>query len=277
MANNYQYGGWYGGKQWNGQTLGPVGQVIVGNNGGSSNTNQTQGNSIEKENADAVNRYVESLLGEAKGQRDLMLKKIDAEHKLALGNDDAQTAQFLESVADGLEQKIGRIPYDYQKYTARELEDYSRGSGRVTENRDIALKRLAEDEKIAGGLQSEDLNSRGLMAGQDPKDLQGLARQQFDQNVTNPFNRNEEDLTRESGRNLEDLGLNKDRRIQDIRTDTRRGTQDTQNARQFGKESTNLEYDGRMKALERQRENLLRQSKILSGNVSGIQKGILGY
>lgn len=244
---------------------------------GSEPSSSNSGGGVQKENADSVDRYIESLMGEAKGQRDLMLKKLDAEHKLALGNDDGQTAAFLESVSDALETKIGRMPYDYQRYTARELETYGTNSRNINDNRKLALDKLAMDERNLGQSSKENLNSRGLLTGQNPDDLDGTAGQQFDKTVTEPVGMERSSINLQADQMQTGEDFRHRTSLEDLKVDARRGAQDQQLSTQFGREGTNLEYDSRMKALERQRDELLRQSKILSGKTTGIQKGILGY
>lgn len=174
--------------------------VTLANDNGMRRIVSGGSNSFSSDLTGSVNKYVDSLLSQSQGQLDLALKKLDTEHKLALGNNDAEQAKFLETVADGLEQKIGRIPYDYQRYNDRELKQYAMGQNNISSNKDLALKRLAEDERNlneqAGqqkqklgidqqqlGLQrqqlgmqqgvdnqamAEDLNQRGLLYGQRP-------------------------------------------------------------------------------------------------------------
>lgn len=260
--------------------------------------------------SDSVNKYVEELIASAGGKRDLILRKLDAEHKLALGSDDGQTAAFLESVSDALETKIGRIPYDYQRYTDRELADYALGKTEIEQTKQLALAKLSNDEKIEKqrlGLSqktdnrslTEDLNSRGMLDGQNPTEilsasgangvggLTGVAGQSADiLNSTYAQQFGAIDTTNELGkrginegatRDMARLGFESDNRIEDLRVDSRRAAQDTQNNSKFQRESANYDYDEQRKALERQRDELLRRGKQQSTTLTGKANGVLGY
>lgn len=278
-ARQYWNGGWYDSPQ---QSVGPA---------------QSSGPDIYKEASDSVNKYIDSLISDAAGQRDLILKKLDAEHKLALGNDDQARAKFLETVADGLEQRIGRIPYDYQRYSARELEDYAMGSRNIADNKKLALDKLQADDAlsrdslkreqtVSNQNQAEDLNSRGVINGQTRDNAVGVGGQQVGiQN--NDFNSRFQALDNNLGFGTAgiNLGANQQQgaldfshknKMEDLTTDARRGALDEQNAYTFGTDSANLEYNNKMKALERQRALLQTNAAARAGTATGIQKGILG-
>ena len=50
----------------------------------------------------ATDRYIEDLLGQAGGDRDAVIQILTRDHEQALGSNDQQRAQFLESVSDAL-------------------------------------------------------------------------------------------------------------------------------------------------------------------------------
>lgn len=249
----------------------------------------------------AVNKYTDDLIAESKGQRDLMAKKLDAEHKLALGNDDVEKAKFLETVADQLEQKIGRIPYDYQRYTQRELDTYALDKNDIATSKKLALERLANDEKSLSGEQTsanksklEDLNARGLIEGQKPltstepgpspiTGLKGIAGAQvapqntsFDTSFGNLGIQKEGIINDANSANAR-RDLAHTNTLQDIQTDARRGAQNAENANTFGQASNDLNYNEQLKALERKRDELLRKSREQATTLGGKQAGILGY
>lgn len=222
----------------------------------------------------AVDNYINNLINEANGDREFVIKKLDAEHKLALGNDDASRAKFLEKVSNSLEQKIGRIPYDYEKYTARELEDYSKTVSTTERNYSTALNRLSEDEKIAKEQQNRlatqereanlgNLNARGIL-NVNPERAGGLAGKEIS-NVEQGISDRMSALERSIGRQREDLStgrsdvlsqaeLQKSRNLEDLTTTARRGAINQQVQTDFGKESANRAYEAQKRALERQRE-----------------------
>jgi len=307
---NYQNGGWY-----DNPATGKNQQYM---NGQWSDSPQ-QGNSSQPASADQYyndaaskeNQYVDSLLAQAGGQKDLAIKQLDAQHKLALGNDDTQTAQFLESVASALENKIGRIPYDYQTYTGRENTGYGINSGQIGQTRQLALAKLAEDERaqtasinLNQGQQNqstaESLNSRGLINGSAPTGLnagapttQGLGNingigGQIAGNQNQDFANQRTALANsiglgQQGANLtanqqqQSLDFSHANTLQDLTTNARRDTQDQQNTYQFGVQGANLDYKAKQAALERQRQSLLQQDRINSYTKAGLQNGVLGY
>lgn len=301
---NKQYGGWYLNPQtgkvqrwWDGVwTDGAEPQSSIASAGADSNTYYSQ---LE----DSVNKYIDDLMSEAGNRRDLLLKRLDAEHKLALGNDDTARAEFLERVADGLEQKIGRIPYDYQRYSARELESYAMDTKQNEQNRSLALQKLENDEKALRQEQIstnktavEELNARGLLEGQRPivepdanigpapiQGLTGLAGAtagSVNQQFANRWGQS--DLNRQ-GVNLsadqfnEQRGFQNRNLMEDLTVDARRGAQDQQNAFTFGREGANLDYEEQRKALERQRDELKRKAQMQAQTLGGKNQGLLGY
>lgn len=242
---------------------------------------------------DADNAYIDQLIGEAQGDLNLVLKQLDAEHKLALGTDDTARANFLEKVADKLEQRIGRIPYDYERYSTRELEDYARGSERITSDKTTALQRLDEDERVlrdearleadeARQLQDEALNQRGILsaprtqatgiAGKEVSDLEGAIKRRS-QEITRAVGRDRFDITQDATRSLEDLRLGRDRTLEDITTTARRGAIDQQQATEFGKERAQREFEARKTALERERKRLMAQAPSSASYIDAMKGG----
>ena len=224
----------------------------------------------------AIDEYINSLISEAKGDKEFIIKKLTAEHQLALGNNDSQTAQFLETVSDALEKKVGRIPYDYEKYTARELEDYAKSKSRLESSSDLALKRLAEDEAYlkqgvdANALidrrnQESTLNQRGIIQG-TREQAQGLAGQEVKtletdidrryQALAKSIGREKENIGISKTQGLEDLALSKNRSLEDLKTEARRSAENQQLSTSFGTESANRSFEARKKALEAQRQEM---------------------
>lgn len=70
-----------------------------------------------------INKYIDDLKNEAQGDYDFVVKFLKQQFQSALGTDDTARAEFFAKVANVTEKRIGRIPYDYEKYTGREKED----------------------------------------------------------------------------------------------------------------------------------------------------------
>jgi hypothetical protein len=290
MSQQYQIGGWYNGQQWDGSKLGPKGQVIVGQNNNSAQQSSNPSQISTQEYQSSVNKYIDNLLSESQGQRDLMLKRLDAEHKLALGNEDPAGAKFLETVADGLEQKIGRIPYDYQRYNHRELEQYALGNRGIAEQKNLALDKLNNDEQIAkqglgfkqgqaNASTAESLNQRGLITGQTPQGMNqpssltglsglagktaGIQNQDFSNQFgalssTNALARR--GINEGAGLAQSTLDFNHNNTMQDLTTGARRDAQDQNNTFSFGQDTANQSYAAAMKRLESERATRLQQA-----------------
>lgn len=75
---------------------------------------------------DEINKYVSELVNEANGDYDFVVKFLKKQYQMSLGTDDAARTKFFEDVADKLEERIGRIPYDYETLTAREKDAMNR-------------------------------------------------------------------------------------------------------------------------------------------------------
>lgn len=218
-----------------------------------------------------TNDYINQLLGYARGDRDLAVRMLTRDHNLALGSNDQQTAQFLESVSDKLEERIGRIPYDYEIATTRTREDLARTQELTNRNRDLALSRLAEDEQTwrqefgktsddTRQAERESLSQRGLLSG-TREGAEGLAGREVA--------RTEQDLSttlqgfeRALGRERKDIGTQAedtlfqaqreaDRELQDLKTQARRDTISAQDTLAFGKEQQDRLLKQREQDLER--------------------------
>lgn len=221
----------------------------------------------------ATNKYIDELISEAQGDRDFIVKKLSAEHELALGTDNAARAEFLEKVANSLEKRIGRIPYDYEKYTARELEDYAIKTQRLTENKTTAIDRLREDERVLkeeSAIQAkseriakqEELASRGIIQG-TLKDATGIAGQDAaklndtiakrDVAIERAANRGVFDENLTATRGISDATLSKDRNVEDIKTKARRDAIDAGNTYSFGVEGADRSLSKTKAQLERER------------------------
>jgi len=220
--------------------------------------------------------YIGQLLDGVQGDRDLAIRMLTRDHDLAIGSNDAQTAAFLESVSDKLEEKIGRIPYDYEIATKRIGENLDRTTEVTNRNKDLALSRLAEDEKVwreqfgrdtaqVRQGQNESLSERGILQGKR-SDAQGLASREIGKtegDITSTLSaydralgRSTSDIKTQASDTLFDANREATRGKQDEGTIARRGVIDVQDATKFGKEAEERKAKQRQLELERQLANL---------------------
>lgn len=239
---------------------------------GSSTSNSLYGAQLGQLDA-KVDEYIDDLISQAQGDRAFIAKQLEYAYDQALGTDDKATADFLEKVSSKLEEKIGTIPYDYEKYTARELEDYALKTSRATETKDTALKRLAEDEKaLQTGLdatkvierrdQESELNRRGIIQG-TREGASGLAGLFVGEKEADLASRQEalkraiseqgQDINTTFGQTMETAGITKERNIQDLTDEARRSAEKSIYNRDIGLESANRDLEAQIKKLEQQR------------------------
>jgi hypothetical protein len=229
--------------------------------------------SLFNEQAAAADRYIEDLIGQAGGDRDFVIRQLKRDHELALGTDDKARAEFLESVADKLEERIGTIPYDYQVGTTRTTEDLARTEDVTKRNTDRVLSRLAEDEQVwkqeqdrqvkEGRIgQQEGLLKRGILQG-TREEAQGLAGEEvgkFETDVSKTLEtynralgRQREDVTTSAEDTLFEARRTASRQLSDLKTAARRGATGAQDKLAFGTEAANRQFEARRKELERLR------------------------
>lgn len=182
-----------------------------------------------------ISKYADELKAQAQGNYDFIVKYLKKEHQMALGTDDKARAQFYEDVANSLENRIGRIPFDFETKTAREKEDIAN----YLKRSEIQKTALDQQEKIFNKQQAfntqeeqqknaENFNSRGLLdSGLQKKESNrlALARQLFEQD---PFNQQLSQKRADLAQQDTEAQLQSTRNLQDIATDSRRSAQDTQ-------------------------------------------------
>lgn len=222
-----------------------------------------------------INDYIDELKAEANGDFDFVVKFLKRQFETALGNDDVAKADFLAKVANVTEERIGRIPYDYDLMTGREKEDLSRylqqadaddARQRQQEKEFEAQQQLAiekEQKQVREGA-----NERGMLNSGIEQRQAKEAQTARETNVINPqqstfayqqamrdFNRSSAVL--QSGRNLEDLT-----------TEARRAAQDSQYAYDYGTEKANLSLEQRLAEIERERSSQYRGGLALQTQVN---------
>lgn len=106
--SNYQIGGWYDGRQWDGSRFGNPGEVIVGNNSG-GNSGGGGGNSVDQRFLDEINNmfsssmnYLGQLEGNARSDYDQSVAQTGKAYDLALQN--SQQSYALNQQALGQNQ-----------------------------------------------------------------------------------------------------------------------------------------------------------------------------
>lgn len=277
-----QYGGWYDNPATGRNQRWFNGVWTDGAEpGGSSGSMKDAYNQTFSGIASEVNKYADELIKFAEDDYNFAAKWIEANYKLALGEDDTERAKFLKEVANSLEQKVGRIAFDYQTGQYRLSEDRQVQTQRTNETLQTALNRLSEDEAVYRQQEqrlraeeqqdtAESLNERGILAG-SPQDATGLAGKEIRDLTTEQnerlaaferqLGRDREDVSREGRITLEDIERNYARSSEDLTTQARRGAQDETQQRDYGLESAARERDRRKLAAEQERRRALNQAR----------------
>lgn len=200
-----------------------------------------------------IEDYANQLRGEAQGDYDFAIKWLTANHELALGKDDKARAEFFEKVADKLEEKIGRIPYDYFQKTDREKKDvmdFLKAQNMEEEDRIAREKEFQKQQDFAKGIEKQqtqqEFNTRGLLGSgiqQKQEAQQAEKRQLFE---TDPFYRRSALEGAQRGLQTQRGVLESQRRLQDIQTGARRGGTDAQNEFVYGQESQKRALDKKL-------------------------------
>lgn len=286
-----QIGGWY----WNPATN--KSEQYWGDQQQATPNYQDAYKSIYDPMASQVNKYADELIAKANGDYDYAAKWLESNYKVALGTDDAQRAQFLKQVASDLENKVGRIAYDYQTGKYRSEQDLQTGTQRLTENKNIALQRLAQDEQaykqsferqLGQTRQAENaaLNERGLMTG-TRETVGGLGRQEINTTEATAadtlaayqraLQNNQQDIGNTFSRGLQDLQTGTQRGIEDLTTNARRGGIDQTNTYNQGLEQAARAREQARLEAEAERTRQLDQARLLANRFGekGVSSGTL--
>lgn len=276
----YQYGGWYNnpatGK--NQRWFNGVWTDGAEPGGGSSSSSAVDSAKKNYEMASGeVNTYIDQLIKQAKGDYDFAAKWIENNYKLALGTDDTAKAQFLKQVANSLEEKVGRIAFDYQTGTYRVNQDADSMISRTQRDQSTALQRLNEDDaayrqtydrQLQQGREAQNasLNERGILT--TPRDqatgLAGKEVRNFEADQTDQLSayertlaRNRQDINTSGVDYLADTNLQRNRSLEDLTTESRRAGIDAASGRQYSVDSAQRILDQKKLAAEQQRRSLL--------------------
>ena len=225
-------------------------------------TPQTDPIDFEKELAD-IEAYIEKLLSVAQGDKDIAIKRLDAEHLRALGTNDTKRASFFEKVADKLEEEIGVIPYDYMIKSERIEQDKTSALQRLDEDEQTLRGELTKDADRARESQGETLSQRGILsapraevgglAGQEVSDLETEIQEKFDA-ISREVGRETEDIGRTSGRNLADLSTLARRAGAETKIGVTEGREDIERTLMKKKELLDRERELEKSALEEERK-----------------------
>lgn len=198
-----------------------------------------------------TDNYINSLLEAAKGDKDFAIKQLAQAHDTAVGNNDPQTAQFLESVASALETKVGRIPYDYQVAVGRENTQTKTALDRLNEDEKVWMKTTEQANKEGRVSQQENLLQRGILSGtrEGATGLAGSEVKTMEQKLQDQLDA----YQRAKGRTTEDINTASKTTLEDLATGARRGVQDIQTQTTTGTEAAKRIEDAAKKKLEAQR------------------------
>lgn len=143
----------------------PEGYHGEGGNSGSGNIATAQ--SYYQPIADEVNKYVDEIIAQAQGNYDFAAKLIESEYTRAAGTDNVAQKQFLQSVANELEAKIGRVAYDYQTNTYRTQADLERELGRTAADLATTSQRVTQDLGTTTDRYNQDFNTTTTRTNED--------------------------------------------------------------------------------------------------------------
>lgn len=210
---------------------------------------------------DDVSKYADELRAEAQGDYDFVTKFLDQQHKIALGTDDQARAAFIEKVANAVEAKVGRIPFDFQLKTDREKQDLSDFlKKQEIERNDIedqqrifeAQQRLAVEKEKRGI--SEQANTRGMLGSGIENRQQSQAAEERKINIQDPANR-QFALSRLLNQFATERGqLESARNLEDIKTGARRDAQDTQYQYNYQTEQAKRNLEKQLADIRRQQQ-----------------------
>lgn len=254
------------------------------------NSNQNSGNStfntMLNQSTDLINQYVDKLINQAQGDYDYAAKYIEANYKQALGTDDKQAQEFLKKVSNSLEEKVGRIVYDYETQSYRHEQDVNLVKDRTVQGKDLALKRLAEDEQvlkeqaikeneIAREEQGTSLNARGILSTtrENADGLAGKEVGRLEEGIQERMSaleraglRSKDDINLNANQSLEDLALADQRGKEDLTTGARRAGQDAV----LNKDQSLEEAKKRLERLKAQYEGERRSQLTGAASLSGL-------
>lgn len=220
-------------------------------------TVEEQIRALDSQAADEINKYIDELKSEAQGDFDFIVKFLKRQFETALGTDNQARAEFFSKVANQLEERVGRIPYDFDIKTGREKEDIANFLRRLDlEDTDLRAREeeFKEQQEFEVGIEEErrqeEFGARGLLgSGLEKKRAQQQAEAR--RLETDPVRRAFELERRRRAEERAESELQSGRRIEDITTEARRGAQDVKFGFEKGQESAQRDLESRLAAIER--------------------------
>jgi hypothetical protein len=202
----------------------------------------------------SIDKYVQDLVDFAGEDYNFAAKWIEDQYTKATGTDAQARKDFLKSVANSLEEKVGRIAFDTQ------TNQY-----RLQGKTDLALKRLNEDEAVmkeSNATQSQleregqnsGLNARGIISGtrENATGLAGKEVGSLESNITKRM----DSLSRAVGRNKDDILTANSQGMEDIATSGRRSVIDAGSQHDYSMENAQRTKSKAILNAEQQKKSL---------------------
>ena len=202
----------------------------------------------------SIDKYVNDLMDFAKDDYNFAAKWIEDQYTKAMGTDDTARKDFLKTVANSLEEKIGRVAYDFKTDTYR-----------LQGKTDLALKRLDEDEAVMKEQtatqnqidrqdQNSALNARGIISG-TRENATGLAGKEVG-NLEGNITKRMDALSRAVGRNRSDILTASNQGMEDLTTNARRSAIDTTTQKDYSLANAGRVRDKAILNAEQQKKSL---------------------
>ena len=241
LDGGYQYGSTAGGDIYGAE----------GDTSGGADRLNEQFMATLQEYEDRANRTADELISRAEGDRDFAIRQLDAEHKVALGQNDQERAKFLEQVANKLEERIGTIPYDYKVGVTRLEETKSRALERLARDEAELRRKLGIETEQARQTQGETLSKRGLLTGPRMETV-GLGSGEVGR-LEDEIEAKFQALERGATEGREDITRTATRGVEDVTSKQRRLALTTGRTYDFGKEQAERDLEAERQRVERQR------------------------
>ena len=220
-------------------------------------TLQQQITQLDPEAAKAIDSYIDELKGEAQGDFDFVTKFLKRQFETSLGSNNVAKAEFFSKVANQLEKRIGRIPFDFDQKTGREKEDITNFLRRSSlEDTDLRAREVEFEkqeefkQEVQTGQRKEEFSGRGLLGS-------GLEKKREQQQAearkleTDPRRRAFELERSRRAEQVQEAGLQSGRRLEDIKTGARRAGEDTEAGFARGTESAERSLEQRLAGISR--------------------------
>ena len=192
---------------------------------------------------DMVEQYSQELEKESQNNFDFITKFLDKQHKVALGNDDKELAKFYESVSNSLEERVGRIPFDFQQRSEREKQDLQIDLQTTAEQRQNLRQQQAFEKEQADTQREQSFQARGL----EGSGIQAKASDTALRERALRFDPQFQQLDRfETGRQLESA-----RTLADITTTARRDSADFALTEDQRREGAKIDLDRQLADIRR--------------------------